>query len=68
MDIRDAHTLKEENKLILQNESVAYAQKNQDTNPISEIGGTSQCKKTSKHCRLTKLLWPIGDVKNLKSV
>jgi hypothetical protein len=27
MDIRDAHTLKEENKLILQNESVAYPQK-----------------------------------------
>jgi len=27
MDIRDAHTLKEENKLILQNESVAYTHK-----------------------------------------
>jgi len=24
MDIRDTHTLKEENKLILQNENVAY--------------------------------------------
>jgi hypothetical protein len=45
MDIRDAHTLKEENKLILQNESVAYTQKNQDTNPISQIDGTCQCTK-----------------------
>lgn len=27
MDIRDTHTLKEENKLILQNENVAYTKK-----------------------------------------
>jgi hypothetical protein len=52
MDIRDAHTLKEENKLILQNESVAYTQKNQDINPISQINGTCQCKKTSKRVNI----------------
>jgi hypothetical protein len=48
MDIKDAHILKEEKKLILQNESVAYTQKNQDINPISQNNGTCQCKKTSK--------------------
>jgi hypothetical protein len=52
MDIRDAHTLKEENKLILQNESVAYTQKTQDNNPISQIDETCQCKKTSKHINI----------------
>ncbi len=66
MDIRDAHTLKEENKLILQNETIVYTQKNQDINPISQIDGTCQCKKTSKCVNIANWLSCCGQLEMSK--
>jgi hypothetical protein len=52
MDIRDTHTLKEENKLILQNENVAYTKKTKTLTQSTKLMELVNVKNTSKHVNI----------------